>query len=43
MEFVNFDKVYVIHCVENEKRYDNILFQMDNNKWYFCTIIGFLL
>lgn len=33
MEFVNFDKVYVIHCVENEKRYDNILFQMDNNKW----------
>ena len=33
MEFVKFDKVYVIHCVENEQRYKNILFQMDNNKW----------
>lgn len=25
-----FDKVYIIHCVENKNRYDNIKFQLDN-------------
>ena len=27
------DKVYVIHCVENKERLNNIRFQMDHNKW----------
>lgn len=36
-----FDKIYVIHCVENKKRYENILYQQNNNDidldiWWTC-------
>lgn len=36
-----FDKVFVIHCVENEKRYKNILYQQKQSKlkldiWWTC-------
>ena len=36
-----FDKIYVIHCAENEERYKNILFQKEENNidldiWWTC-------
>ena len=36
-----FDKIFVIHCVENEERYNNILFQKEQNNldldiWWTC-------
>lgn len=34
MDYIkDIDKVYVIHCVENEKRLNNINFQKTKNKW----------
>ena len=27
------NNVHIIHCVENKKRYENILYQIDNNSW----------
>lgn len=29
----NIDEMYVIHCVENEKRLENIKYQFANNEW----------
>ena len=33
MDFLNnIEKMYVIHCVENEKRLENIKYQFEHNK-----------